>query len=188
MYASYDTSQLPRHALDQDGSPIIVDRERPAATAGALEFGRFRLSVRQRQLFADGVPVELGTRAFDILMVLIEAGGALVTHDELQRRVWPGIVVARDNLKVQISALRKALGEDRELIHTDNGRGYRFTAAVRASVAARECWFSGARRSSGGRRPRYYVGYACRRNRRRRPIGSISRGTALLEKPFDTAF
>jgi non-specific serine/threonine protein kinase len=92
------------------------------------------------------VPVELGARAFDILMVLIEAEGALVTHDELQSRVWPGIVVARDNLKVQISALRKALGEDRELIRTENGRGYRFTAAVRVTVTAWEC--SSARRAA----------------------------------------
>ena len=95
--------------------------------------------LRQRRLLAGGVPVELGARAFDILIVLIEADGALVTHDEMQSRVWPGIVVAQDNLKVQISALRKALGEDRELIRTENGRGYRFTAAVRVTVAAWEC-------------------------------------------------
>jgi len=94
---------------------------------------------RQRLLLADGVPVELGTRAFDILIVLLEADGALVTHNEMQSRVWPGIVVARDNLKVQISALRKALGEDRELIRTENGRGYRFTAPVRVTAAGWEC-------------------------------------------------
>ena len=88
---------------------------------------------------ADGVPVELGTRAFDILMVLLEANGALVTHNEMQSRVWPGIVVARDNLKVQISALRKALGEDRDFIRTEFGRGYRFTAAVRPTTARSAC-------------------------------------------------
>jgi len=76
-------------------------------------------------------------------MVLLEADGALVTHDELQSRVWPGIAVARENLKVQIFALRKALGEDRELIRTENGRGYRVTAAVRATFGAPE--YSSAR-------------------------------------------
>jgi DNA-binding winged helix-turn-helix (wHTH) protein len=55
-----------------------------------IRFGRFRVLRRQRQLIADGVPVQLGTRAFDILRVLLEADGALVTKDELFRRVWPG--------------------------------------------------------------------------------------------------
>jgi DNA-binding winged helix-turn-helix (wHTH) protein len=53
--------------------------------------------------------------------------------------VWPGIVVAEENLKVQISALRKALGEDRDFIRTEFGRGYRFTAAVRSTVAWGAC-------------------------------------------------
>ncbi|HYZ41179.1 MAG TPA: winged helix-turn-helix domain-containing protein [Stellaceae bacterium] len=101
-----------------------------------LEFGRFHVLRRRRRLLADGRPVELGTRAFAVLMILMEADGALVTKDELLRRVWPGIVVAEDNLKVQVSALRKALGEDRELIRTEFGRGYRFTAVVRNTITA----------------------------------------------------
>jgi DNA-binding winged helix-turn-helix (wHTH) protein len=138
MRSSSDASTLRREAVGQDCSPIFPDRESPAATGAVLEFGRFRLLVRQRRLLAGGVPVQLGPRAFDILLILIEADGALVTHDDLQSRVWPGIVVARDNLKVQVSALRKALRDDRELIRTENGRGYRFTAAVRAAVVS-EC-------------------------------------------------
>ena len=113
-----------------DNSSIIRHPSSPAAAGEALEFGRFRVLLRQRQLLADGVPAEMGTRAFDLLLVLLEADGSLVTKDELQSRVWPGIVVAEENLKVQISALRKALGEDRELIRTEFGRGYRFTAVV----------------------------------------------------------
>ena len=101
-----------------------------------LEFGRFRVLRRQRRLLADGVSVELGTRAFDILMVLIEADGTLVTKDELLSRVWPGIVVEEANLKVQIAALRCALGEDRDLIRTEFSCGYRFTAVVRSTGAA----------------------------------------------------
>jgi hypothetical protein len=85
----------------------------------AIEFGRFRVLFRRRQLLADGVPVELGTRAFDLLLVLLGADGALVTKEELLNRVWPGIVVSQENLKVQISALRKALGANRNLIRTE---------------------------------------------------------------------
>jgi DNA-binding winged helix-turn-helix (wHTH) protein len=102
----------------------------------ALEFGRFRVLLRQRWLLADGVPVELGSRAFDLLRVLLEADGALVTKEELFDRVWPCIVVSEENLKVQISALRKALGADRNLIHTDFGRGYRFIGILSSNATA----------------------------------------------------
>jgi TolB-like protein len=65
----------------------------------------------------------------------VEFGG-LVTKDEFLRRVWPDTVVEENNLVVQISALRKALGEDRDFIRTVSGRGYRFVAEIRTSVAA----------------------------------------------------
>src|SRR5207237_9832353 len=64
-----------------------------------------------------------------------EPAGALLTRYELFSRVWPGIVVAEENLKVQISALRKALGEDRDFIRTEFGRGYRFVTAVKSPGA-----------------------------------------------------
>jgi DNA-binding winged helix-turn-helix (wHTH) protein len=81
----------------------------------------------------------LGTRAFDLLLVLLEANGSLVTKEELLSRVWPGVFVAEENLKVHISTLRKALGEDRDFIRTEFGRGYRFTAAVRSTIARGAC-------------------------------------------------
>src|SRR6202049_3650567 len=115
------------------------DGSSPATADAALAFGRFRVLLRQRQLLADAVPVELGTRAFDLLLVLLEADGSLVTKKELMSRVWPGIAVAEENLKVQIFALRKALGEDRDFVRTEFGRGYRLTAAVRSSVAWSAC-------------------------------------------------
>jgi TolB-like protein/DNA-binding winged helix-turn-helix (wHTH) protein len=102
---------------------------------GAVEFGRFRLLPHRRELRADGVAVELGGRAFDVLMVLTEARGGLVTKDEILSRVWPDTVVEENNLVVQISALRKALGEDRDFIRTVSGRGYRFVADIRTSAA-----------------------------------------------------
>ena len=100
----------------------------------AFEFGRSRVLLRQRQLFVDGVPVELGTRAFDHLLILLEADGALVTKEELLDRVWPSVIVSEENLKVHVSALRKALGADRDFIRTDFGRGYRFTGVAHSEV------------------------------------------------------
>jgi DNA-binding winged helix-turn-helix (wHTH) protein len=116
---------LSENALSQG-----ADRWRPATTDAAFEFGHVRVLLRQRQLLADGLPVELGTRAFDVLLVLLEADGLLVTKEELLSRVWPGIVVSEENLKVQVSALRKALGADRDVIRTEFGRGYRFTGVL----------------------------------------------------------
>lgn len=110
-------------------------RPAPAPTEDILEFGRFRIVSRRRELLVDGLPVKLGTRAFDILLVLIEAEGALVTKAELLSRVWPDVVVSEDNLKVQISELRSALGSDRDLVRTEFGRGYRFTGVARRVVA-----------------------------------------------------
>jgi DNA-binding winged helix-turn-helix (wHTH) protein len=113
------------------------------ATAASVEpeFGRFRVLLRRRQLLADGVPVELGTRAFDLLLALLEADGSLVAKEELMSRVWPGTVVSEDNLKFQVSALRKALGADRDLVQTEFGRGYRFIGVLRVNdaTAAPDC-------------------------------------------------
>jgi DNA-binding response OmpR family regulator len=103
------TSSRRRNALPHGAS---WSRRQTGASAD-LEFGRFRVLLRRRQLLADGVPVELGTRAFDLLLVLLEADGALVTKEELLSRVWAGIVVSEENVKFQVAALRKALGADR---------------------------------------------------------------------------
>jgi DNA-binding winged helix-turn-helix (wHTH) protein len=116
-----------------------ANQSRSARAEAALEFGRFRMLLRHRQLLADGVPVELGTRAFDLLLVLLEADGSLLLKEELLSRVWPGIVVSEENLKVQISALRKALGVDLDIIRSDFGRGYRFTGVLRSNSAPSAC-------------------------------------------------
>jgi len=115
----------------------------------ALEFSRFRVLLRRRQLLADGVPVELGTRAFDLLLVLLEADGSLVTKEELMTRVWPGTVVSEVNLKVQVSALRKALGADRDVIRTEFGRGYRFTGVLASNAATEPCRSTRSKPPSG---------------------------------------
>jgi predicted ATPase/DNA-binding winged helix-turn-helix (wHTH) protein len=103
-----------------------------------LTSARFQVLPRRREFLVEGVPVALGSRAFDILMVLIEAGGELVTKDEILNRVWPGMVVEEHSLQFHISALRKVLGEDRGLIKTISGRGYRFVADISTDVGEPE--------------------------------------------------
>jgi DNA-binding winged helix-turn-helix (wHTH) protein len=104
----------------------------------AIEFGRFRLIWRSRDLLADGAPVAIGNRALDILIVLIEARGALVAKDEIMSRVWPGAIVEENTLQFQISTLRKALGKDRDFIRTVSGRGYRFVAEIQTDAGETE--------------------------------------------------
>jgi len=91
----------------------------------AYRFGPFELQPNQRRLLNDGHPVELGHRAFDVLSVLVERAGQLVTKDQLLGLVWPGVVVEENNLQVQVSTLRKILGTT--AIATTAGRGYCFT-------------------------------------------------------------
>src|SRR5258706_14932908 len=96
----------------------------------AIEFGRFRILPHRRELLAESQPVELGGRAFDVLMVLIEASGAVVSKDALMHGVWPDRIVEEDNLQAQISALRRAFGAERDLIRTIAGRGSQFTGEI----------------------------------------------------------
>src|ERR1700693_3130353 len=103
----------------------------PAPAPAAIEFGRFSVLPHRRELLAEGRPLELGGRAFDVLMVLIEASGAVVSKDALMNRVWPNRVIEENSLQAQISALRRAFGADRELIRTIAGRGYQFTGEIR---------------------------------------------------------
>src|SRR5947208_1526573 len=101
------------------------------STAAAIEFGRFRILPHRRELLAEGRPLDLGGRAFDVLMALIEASGAVVSKDALLKRVWPDRIVEENSLQAQIATLRRAFGAERDLIRTLSGRGYQFTGAVR---------------------------------------------------------
>jgi DNA-binding winged helix-turn-helix (wHTH) protein len=101
-----------------------------------IEFGRFKLLRHRRELLADGGPIELGGRAFDVLAALIDAGDVL-DKDELMSRVWPGRIVEENSLQAQVSAVRKALGADRDLIRTVAGRGYQFTGEMLVSSLKR---------------------------------------------------
>jgi len=91
----------------------------------------------ERRVLRAGVAQPLGSRAFDLLRVLIERRGQVVTKDELMLLVWPGLVVEENNLTVQISAVRKAIGA--EAIRTVPGRGYQLAVdaiAIEPSASA----------------------------------------------------
>src|SRR5262249_26689385 len=112
---------------------------------GDVTFGAFRLDVRGKALYRGDSLVTLGSRALEVLCVLVASSGELVTKDALMERVWPGLVVEENNIQVQIWSLRKALGkaeDGRDFIITVPGRGYRFagvlpnTASKNASRAA----------------------------------------------------
>jgi predicted ATPase/DNA-binding winged helix-turn-helix (wHTH) protein len=102
----------------------------------SVAFGRFRVLPHRRELLADGRPIRLGGRAFDVLMALIEARGAVVGKDALMARVWPGRIVEENSQQAQISALRAAFGAERNLIRTVSGRGYQFTGEIRILPAS----------------------------------------------------
>jgi predicted ATPase/DNA-binding winged helix-turn-helix (wHTH) protein len=97
----------------------------------SIEFGRFSVLPHRRELLAGGRPIAVGERAFDVLMVLIEASGAVVSKDALMERVWPNRVIEENTLTAQISAVRKAFATNRDLIRTIAGRGYQFTGTIR---------------------------------------------------------
>ena len=100
-----------------------------------LEFGPFRLDAAKRVLWRGGQVVGLPPKALDLLIALAEQRGDVVTKDELLKRVWPDTFVEEANLSVNVSALRKALGEQangRPYIETVSRRGYRFAGLKEA--------------------------------------------------------
>jgi DNA-binding winged helix-turn-helix (wHTH) protein len=96
-------------------------------------FGRFTLQPRRRLLLEAGVPVRVGSRALDLLVVLTERAGEVVGRDELEARIWPHTVVEETSLRVHASQLRKALrdGQDgaRYIVNVPS-RGYAFVAEL----------------------------------------------------------
>ena len=104
--------------------------------APVYEFGAFRMEVGERRLLRDGRPIALRTKVFDTLSVLLERSGRLFTKDELIRHLWPDTVVEENNLTGNISALRRALGQQPNgprFIETVPRVGYRFVADVKRS-------------------------------------------------------
>lgn len=101
-----------------------------------IQIGKLQIDLEQGEIWQDGAMLHVGSRALDILALLIDADGALVSKKEIMERVWPTSCVEENNLQVHIAALRKALGEERHLIRTIPGRGYQLvqsTALAKAS-------------------------------------------------------
>jgi DNA-binding winged helix-turn-helix (wHTH) protein len=105
-----------------------------AMDGSAISFGPCRLLAAQRLLLEGDKPVRLGSRAFDILTALVERAGEVVSKEELIARAWPKTFVEEANLKLQVSTLRRALGDgqgDNRYVATVSGRGYNFVAPIR---------------------------------------------------------
>ncbi|UZF95490.1 ATP-binding protein [Bosea sp. NBC_00550] len=107
----------------------------PARLPGGvgLAFGEFCLHPDQHRLFQHNEPVQVGSRALEILIALTERVGEVVTKDELLARAWPNATVEESNLRAQVALLRRILGDNQAAAHyiaAVPGRGYRFVAPV----------------------------------------------------------
>jgi non-specific serine/threonine protein kinase len=102
--------------------------------------GEWEIDLIRRELRARGIAVPIGSRAFEIVEALVQSPGKLVTKDDLMARVWSGAIVEGNTLQVHISAIRKALGADRNMLATVSGRGYRLLGSwtVRQESGAAE--------------------------------------------------
>ena len=125
-------------------------RQDPQGEQPIYVFGAFRLLRQARQLFLGPTPVRLGGRALELLLVLVERAGEVVSRAELERTIWPDSVVEDSCLRVHIGALRRALGDvsgATRYIANVPGRGYSFVAPVArlGPVAAAPAAAAGAR-------------------------------------------
>jgi predicted ATPase/DNA-binding winged helix-turn-helix (wHTH) protein len=138
-------------------------------------FGTFRLIPSQQVLLDGDARVSVGSRVLDLLTALVERRGELVTKQELMARAWPRTIVEESNLKVHITALRKALSEgpqDQRFVATVVGRGYKFVAPVERSVLAQRALPAAPRGRASHNVPAALV----------RPIGRAETIRDLLER------
>jgi predicted ATPase len=101
--------------------------------ADGSSFGPFHLVASERLLTKEGAPIALGSRALDILIVLISTPNEIVSKKELMSRVWPDVIVEEGSLRFHMASLRKALGDGKDgarYITTLPGRGYCFVGPV----------------------------------------------------------
>src|SRR6266404_5863112 len=128
-----------RDGLSASGHARMGDSDN-LRTNDVASFGPFRLFIAERLLEKADEPLELGSRALDILITLVERAGEVVTRNELISRVWPDVIVEEANLRVHVSGLRKALGDGRDgarYVTNVIGRGYCFVAPVIRSASRR---------------------------------------------------
>ena len=121
------------HMAQAGNMSIQGGRHMDQDPGGFAAFGPFRLVPAARRLERDGVPVELGGRALDILIALVSQAGKVVSKAELISSIWPDITVVEGVLRVHVCNLRKALGDgvkEPRFITSVAGRGYCFVAPV----------------------------------------------------------
>lgn len=155
-----------------------IDQENPKTTA-EISFGSFRLMPAERRLEKEGVTVQLGGRALDILMVLVEHAGEVVSKRDLIERVWRDVTVDEGSLRFQIGALRKALGDGHagaRYVKNVPGRGYCFVERI--SVPPKQASFSKAPSGQSHRLP----------NRLVRMVGRDDFVEALCSRVLDRRF
>ncbi len=114
-----------------------LDREANGSGEKVYSFGEYRLIPARQLLLRGSYPVRVGTRALDLLRLLVERQGELVSEEQLIGHAWPDTFVHESNLKVNIAALRRTLLQGRSelpFIATIPGRGYRFVTPVRVET------------------------------------------------------
>jgi DNA-binding winged helix-turn-helix (wHTH) protein len=114
-------------------APFIAPKAVPREPLVALQFDAFQLLPKRRQLMRQEHAVRIGGRAFDLLVALVSRPGEIVPHAELIDAAWPNLVVSGNNLKTQIAALQRILGESPaggRYIRNVALRGYVFVGEV----------------------------------------------------------
>jgi TolB-like protein/Tfp pilus assembly protein PilF len=107
--------------------------------SGQFEFGAYRLDIQSGMLFREGAHVALPPKVAELLLALVQAGGQVLSREELLQRLWPDTIVEEGSLTSHISLLRKTLGEgamSQDFIETLPKRGYRFMASVKLLASA----------------------------------------------------
>ncbi|HEY6834060.1 MAG TPA: winged helix-turn-helix domain-containing protein [Pseudolabrys sp.] len=128
-----------------------MKRAQSDGSAGQIAFGPFVLDPGKRLLSKSGFPVEIGGRALDLLVVLAENPGRVVTKRELIKRIWPDVVVEDSSLRFHIAMLRRILGDGEDgarYLNTQTGVGYAFVCDTSPSA------FVNKAASSGGFTPK----------------------------------
>src|SRR5260221_7601246 len=99
-------------------NPEPGSRVRAQGRQLVYESGEWEIDLVRRELRARGIPVPIGGRAFEIIEVLVQSAGELVTKNDLMGSVWPAAIVEDNTLQFHISAIRKALRPDRGILKT----------------------------------------------------------------------
>lgn len=118
--------------IEPPGDTVMINAN-SESQEDVFRFGPFELVPKRRWLSMKGRPVKIGSRALDLLVVLVENAGKVVGKRELILQVWGSVIVEDANLRVHISALRRLLGDDgvesRFIVHVAR-RGYIFVARL----------------------------------------------------------